>query len=343
MKKFIMQELINIKMRKTLVSLVLLIAVHIVSAQFAPPVGQPGTTAISKDSSVFLNWASACSVNRGYQDISDTTLGFASVGDSSLATGPAGINGVVSLGDGGAAIIHCPFTIKNGPGFDFAVFENSFSDDYLELAFVEVSSDGINFFRFPATSNTQDTVQVGPFDLLNATKLNNLAGKYRANYGTPFDLQELSGVNGLDITNVTHVKIIDVVGSISEFYSSTELNGKKVNDPWPTPFPSSGFDLDAVGVIHQNSQIGFAEPNIDMPAFNCFVNESSLHITGVSPENLNGTFYLYDVSGRMVKSEQFKFSRNEIFNLNFSVDVQKGIYFVVVESEKGARTKKIII
>lgn len=218
-------------------------------AQFAPPAGQPGTTAMHKDSSAFVNWASACTVARGLEDITNPSGAYASVGDSSLVPGIAD-NGVVSLGDGGSALCTFAYPLRNGPGADFAVFENSFSDDYLELAFVEVSSDGLNFFRFPATSYTQDTVQTGAFDLTDATKINNLAGKYRALYGTPFDLQELQGQPGLDVNNITHVKIIDVIGSINPSYATYDKDGRKVNDPWTTPFPSSGFDLDAVGVIH---------------------------------------------------------------------------------------------
>jgi len=59
-------------------------------------------------------------------------------------------------------------------GFDFAVFENSFNDSFLELAFVEVSSDGINFVRFPATSNTQTDVQITGFGTIDPTYINNL-------------------------------------------------------------------------------------------------------------------------------------------------------------------------
>ena len=80
-------------------------------------------------------------------------------------------SGVVSLGDGGYGILTFDEPIDNGLGWDFAVFENSFSDDFLELAFVEVSSDGINFFRFPATSLTQDIVQVGGFGNIDANEL----------------------------------------------------------------------------------------------------------------------------------------------------------------------------
>jgi hypothetical protein len=220
-------------------------------AQFAPPAGVPGTSAIYKDSSVFTAWATGCSIVRGPQDISNTALGVATAGDSSMALGIAGSNGIVSLGDGGQATLTFAQPITNGLGWDFAVFENSFDGQFLELAFVEVSSDGINFFRFPATSNTQDTAQVTSFGLLDATKLNNLAGKYEALYGTPFDLDELENTPGLDVTVITHVRIVDVVGSIQSQYATYDSNGHPINDPWNTPFISSGFDLDAVGVIHQ--------------------------------------------------------------------------------------------
>lgn len=222
-------------------------------AQFPPAAGKPGSTAIHADSSVFVAWASVCYVKRGWQDVSNQTLGYTTVGDSSSAVGKAGMNAVVSLGDGGEAVLLFDTPITNGPGWDFAVFENSFSDYFLELAFVEVSSDGINFFRFPATSFTQTDVQVGTFDTLNPEKINNLAGKYRALYGTPFDLQELHNTPGLNVNAITHIKIIDVVGSIQSLFATYDQYGNKVNDPWNTPFPSGGFDLDAVGVIHHLS------------------------------------------------------------------------------------------
>ncbi|MCD6065428.1 MAG: hypothetical protein K0S33_254 [Bacteroidetes bacterium] len=218
-------------------------------AQFAPPAGQAGTSAIHKDSSAIVGWASACTIQRGLQDISNVASGPASVGDSSSAIGMAGTNGIVSLGDSGVAILRFAAPITNGAGYDFAVFENSFSDSFLEFGFVEVSSDGINYVRFPATCNIPDTAQTGSFGLSDATLVNNLAGKYRANYGTPFDLQELSGQAGLDINSVTHVKIIDVIGSVAG-HATIDAFGHKVNDPFPTPFPSSGFDLDAVAALH---------------------------------------------------------------------------------------------
>ncbi len=236
------------------------------NAQFSGPAGTPNSIAIHKDSSIFCNWAKYCIVQRGLKDISNDSLGYADLGVDSNAVGSAG-NAVVSLGDGGVAILTFNPPITNGPGFDFAVFENSFSDYFLELAFVEVSSDGINFFRFPATSNTQNLQQIGPFDLLSEPeKINNLAGKFRALFGTPFDLDELSNSSGLDINFITHIKVIDVVGSINTVFASFDHNQQVINDPFPTPFSSCGFDLDAIGVIHQ-IQTGINENKNDTEVF----------------------------------------------------------------------------
>ena len=121
--------------------------------------------AIYKDSSIFVSWATGCTVDRGFQNISDSFLGLASTGDSSLAIGKADGSGVVSLGDAGTAILSFQSPITNGVGYDFAVFENGFSFGvdslfFLELAFVEVSSDGQHYFRFPSTSLTDTIIQI---------------------------------------------------------------------------------------------------------------------------------------------------------------------------------------
>ncbi|MES2778851.1 MAG: T9SS type A sorting domain-containing protein [Bacteroidota bacterium] len=252
-------------MKRFLVSCGLLLTTTCMYAQFAPQVGTTGTTAIHMDSSIWVNWASGCTLQRGWQNISDTTLGKVVVGDETYVPGKAG-NGVVSLGDGGKATITFEHPIVNGTGYDFAVFENGFIDQtlapgtaFLELAFVEVSSDGIHFVRFDATNLTDTTIQVGSFEGMFAQKINNLAGKYLGKYGTPFDLEELAGEPNLDVNHITHIRIIDVVGSIQNQYASYDGQGNKINDPWPTPFASSGFDLDAVGVIHQNVNLSLSE------------------------------------------------------------------------------------
>jgi len=236
-------------------TLILLFSVVISAfAQFPPAADSVGSTAIHADSSVIIDWASMCTVQRGYMDISDTSMGKTNFGSVNNAVGKAD-NIVVSLGDGGSAILTFNNPIANGQGFDFAVFENSFNDEFLELAFVEVSSDGQNFFRFPSVSLTQTDSQVASFATLNPEKINNLAGKYRVMFGTPFDLDEIPDSPLLNKNNVTHVRITDVVGSVNPQYASYDSEGNIINDPWPTPFNIGGFDLDAVGVINSASNI----------------------------------------------------------------------------------------
>ena len=229
-----------------------------VRAQYAPPAEQEGSTAIHADSTIFIDWANGCSLQRGWMNVADTSLGSASFGDSINAINKAD-NSVVSLGDGGAALLHFEKPVVNGPGWDFAVFENAFTDEFLELAFVEVSSDGKHFFRFDAVSLTQTDMQVETFGVLDATKINNLAGKYRTAFGVPFDLDELKGRTGLDVNHIIAIKIIDVVGSIDDEFATFDSQGNKINDPWSTPFETGGFDLDAVGVIHNTSNTAVME------------------------------------------------------------------------------------
>ena len=77
--------------------LIIVLSFHL-KAQFHPPVGSIGTSAMHKDSSAFVGWANQCIIQRGELDISNPSLGYASVGDNLSAIGQAGLNGVVSLG-----------------------------------------------------------------------------------------------------------------------------------------------------------------------------------------------------------------------------------------------------
>ncbi|MBU1010192.1 MAG: T9SS type A sorting domain-containing protein [Bacteroidetes bacterium] len=266
------------------------------TAQFAPPAGQPGTEATHADSNVFVGWAAQCEIVRGPVKIDQQALGEASYGNATDARLKAD-NIAVSLGEGGLATLTFEYALWDGPGADFAVFENSFSDDFLELAFVEVSSNGMNFFRFPAISLTGSEAQIDGFGLLDATKVDRLAGKYRALYGTPFDLADLKDNVGLNTEKVTHVRIIDVVGSIDPAYARYDEAGRIINDPWPTPFPSSGFDLDAVGVIHDQRNLG-VDPNTTRQ-FRIYPNPAIETVYLENPDQIGVTAtYVCDAFGR---------------------------------------------
>lgn len=236
--------------------LFLVLVVFSVQAQYFPQVGFGTNDAVFKDDTLIKSWATNCSVQRGWIDRSNKSLGKASFGLPTDATGKSD-GSLVSLGDSGVAILTFANPIRNGVGDDFAIFENGFLYQtaglaFLELAFVDVSSDGITYFRFPSISNTQTNTQIGSFDYLDATKINNLAGKYIKNYGTPFDLDELKNKPGLDVNNITHVKLTDVTGSISTIYENYDSQNNIINDPFTTAFTTSGFDLEAVAVLNQS-------------------------------------------------------------------------------------------
>ena len=305
-------------------------------AQFAPPAGQEGTTAMSADSTAFVAWATGCTVERGPKRIDKPEQGLASYGVEADALGKADDTLLVSLGDGGNAVLTFDSPICNGPGPDFAVFENPLESAqnpgtyFLELAFVEVSSDGEHYVRFPAYSNIPFETQMGTFGCTDPSLVHNLAGKYSPHYGTPFDLDDLEDTEGLDKQNITHVRVVDVVGCIRPEYATYDVQGHIVNDPWPTPFESSGFDLDAVGVIHDlaHHQVGERpEPTVTVAP------NPVRDLLRVQAEQFR-SLALYSVTGqRLLESEW------PSVDLSFLPD---GIYLLRVVDGENLIVKKIL-
>lgn len=216
---------------------------------------------------LFFGWATGHS---GYYR-SDSSLQYS---DAALALGP--VTGdtfdVVSLGDlptgstqPGTITLSYSRPLANLPGADFVVFENGTYSLYTtpggsvigqvwaELAYVEVSSDGLNFARFPSRSLTANPV--GAYGTLDPTNVYNLAGKhvnaFGESWGTPFDLEALKThplVGGaaplVDLGDIRYVRIVDVPGTGS-FLDDT---GAPIYDAWLT-VGSGGFDLEAVGAV----------------------------------------------------------------------------------------------
>lgn len=271
---------------------------------FHPAPGNPGTNAIRKDSSCFVSWASGGTVTRGFLDIADTTIvasgsNRASYGNLNLALGPAtgSVTDVLSLGDSGVATLSFDQFITDGPGYDFAVFENGFMDDYLEMAHVEVSSDGIHFFRFPSTTEIPLTTQSSNASYTDCRMIDNLAGKYRLGYGTPFDLSDLPNDPNLNKSAVTLVRIIDVIGSISG-HVTTDQYGTAINDPYPTAFESGGFDLEAIGII--NGTLGVDD--LETLNVKVFPNPAADYIQIIV--NGEADLSLYSTDGRLILTKK---------------------------------------
>ena len=301
-------------------------------AQFAPEAGVAGTTAMHADSSAFVAWATGCTVDRGPQQIDDLSLGLVSYGADDDALGKAD-NMVVSLGDGGTAVLTFDSPICNQQGPDFAVFENPFHNAphcFLELAFVEVSSDGENYVRFPTVTNVPFDEQMGGFGVMDATLIHNFAGKYEVLYGTPFDLDELEDNALLDKNHITHIRLVDVIGNINPEYATYDSEGHIVNDPWPTPFWSSGFDLDAIGVIHDIAHYSVPENGEETIAV--YPNPVRDRLT-VKADNLQSV-EVFNLVGQLVMS-----TTSAVVAMD---ELNQGIYFVRITADGQTVTKRIV-
>jgi len=148
------------------------------------------------------------------------------------------------------------------------------------LAYVEVSSNGLDFARFSSVSLTPD--RMGAYGTIEISRIHNLAGKHPnasgVCTGTPFDLRDLAGhphvISGaVDLNDIRYVRIVDVPGRGDFVDRATEhvapgtwpewphyAQDHPIYDAWPT-WGSGGFDLEAVGVLHE--QHYEADVNLD--------------------------------------------------------------------------------
>lgn len=221
-----------------------------VMAQIADT-GQQNAQVLRGNGQIF-GWANeVVDFVRGPQDYADPSGPLASFG---LPTDCLGENGsAVSLGDGGSITLGFPASIENGPGPDFIVFENAFAFGgtvFAELAFVEVSTDGVNFVRMPAISRIDR--ELGAFDGISADETYNLAGNFVG--GTGFDLDDILQspavlAGDVDPDFINYVRVVDVIGDCANA-SSFDDTGNAVCDPYPTAFASGGFDLTGVAIMN---------------------------------------------------------------------------------------------
>ncbi len=186
-------------------------------------------------------------------------------------------------------------TIRDQKGYDFAVFENGFhslgDNYYCELGYVEVSSNGTDFARFPSviTTGVPDT-NMPAYYAFDITKVYNLAGKHPNLFsegaapdqltGTPFNLSDAANepnvLNSLvDLNSISYVRIVDIPGNGSFYDNANKLidpctwpnwnyydANHPIYDSWPT-LGSDGFDLEAIGVFHPQEYRG----DIDLDGF----------------------------------------------------------------------------
>lgn len=236
----------------------------VVTVAFAGPYDEPG---IAADDPAIIGWATGYLDYLPADNVSDDwqaperALGPAT-GDHTDAVSLGELE-AESPGDPGEITLTFDVLIQDQEGYDLAVFENGFPAGeglFAELAYVEVSTDGATWARFPSVSLIEDLISL--YQVVDPTDIFQLGGKHPNAYGmsegTPFDLAELAEtpavVEGLvDLDEINFVKIVDVPGS-GEYFDQADFYGydepHPIYDAYPT-YDSGGFDLEAVGVLNE--------------------------------------------------------------------------------------------
>ena len=191
---------------------------------------------------------------------------------------PFGGSNVHSLGIAGDLTLGFAVPITNGPGADLIVSENPFRlsgtwwQSFAEMMFVEVSSDGVHFVRFPSRY-FGPAVQPGAFGVVPVGAYSGLAGSNQVLATSPtadaqdvveaggdaFDLTDLatapevlSGVVSLQA--ITQVRLVDVQSGVS-----LDSLGVPIFDPG-----SGSADVDAVTALHQQGLGAAGTPRVDL-------------------------------------------------------------------------------
>ncbi|MDB4930638.1 MAG: Cell surface protein, partial [Myxococcaceae bacterium] len=144
-----------------------------------------------------------------------------------------GSTDVVSLGRGGQIVVTFDRDIVDGPGDDFVVFENAFTVPgvaeryWEELGEVSVSEDGATWVAFPCdAAGARPHTNCAGWNPVYSAPANGLCAlDPRVSGGDAFDLAAVG------VRRARYVRVRDLATQgLME--------------------PSTGFDLDAVGVIH---------------------------------------------------------------------------------------------
>jgi len=203
---------------------------------------------------------------------------------SNILGGPRGggfSNGaldVLSLGTGGDVTVGFDVVITDGPGADFTVSENGIvfaGGTFAEVAFVEVSSNGVDFARYPSRyvgpvgpQPAFGTMPFGTYSGLTgglpglANIVTNAIDPFDpvVSGGEAFDLAELrphplvlSGA--VDVSAIHFVRIVDVVAGVDR-----DSTGRVIEDNGGT----SGADIDAIAVIQHVGNQDPLGPDVDL-------------------------------------------------------------------------------
>lgn len=236
-------------------------------------------------------------------EVTSLTTGPFGSGDPLIMLGPpegggggGGSFDVYQLGLQGEVVLRLEAAAEDGPGADLAVYENPFlviggspSDTWSECLFVEVSTNGADWARFPTRYSGPPGPHAGPQGQMvgvQAEWFRGFAGvtPVAANPGAGiqpydvvpaggdlFDLAELSDhplvlSDDIDLNRIRYVKLIDVVGGLD----SDDL-GTPVWDAGDPAFSTA--DVDAICALNNEENTGaLGRPRVELSLVNGFLS-----------------------------------------------------------------------
>jgi hypothetical protein len=188
---------------------------------------------------------------------------------------PQGALHVHSLGIGGSLTLAFAGGIGDAPGADFLVAENAFLHAsawwqvFAEVMFVEVSSDGVHFCRFPSRYFGPSTPP-GALGTIATGSYAGLAGQTPVWLGPGVDPQDVASAGGdafdladlaneppvqlglVDLSAITQVRLVDVPSGLA-----LDSTGVPILDPG-----GGSADVDAVTVIHAAGPPPASHPDV---------------------------------------------------------------------------------
>ena len=169
---------------------------------------------------------------------------------------------VLTLGEGGSVTLGFDVLMRDAPGADLAVFENGFvfggDQVFAEVGFVEVSSNGTDFARFPSSfaPPAAGGTPMGTFAGLGGGMP--IVANVAVDPASPFDPARAGGealdfadlaadplvIGGqVDLQAIAFVRLVDVTPGSSDSLGHVITAGTL-----------GGADFDAVAALHHDSQ-----------------------------------------------------------------------------------------
>lgn len=137
-------------------------------------------------------------------------------------------------------------------------------------------------------------------------------------------MEQLADSANLDINNITHVKLIDVVGSIDPQFGTRDQYGQIINDPYPTDFYSSGFDLTGVAVLNGWTPGTGINDHVATQKLQAYPNPTT---GNVRLNTANAEISVFDVYGKLLFTEM---NSNTINLANYPA----GVYILKVSQQQ---------